>query len=132
MDEKRFDAWTRRRFGLTGGLAVFAVRLGSMTPVAAKKKRCKKLGDECTPGGKRKCCGDRKCGEVAGSPGFFCCKKPHKPCSVSTECCGNRVCGTIDSKPGTYCCSTLTTTSCKIDDDCCTGFACFEGFCKAT
>lgn len=47
MHGPRFDAWTRRTFGLTvGGLA--ACTIGAASPIAAvakkrKKKRCKKL-----------------------------------------------------------------------------------------
>ncbi|MGH2616479.1 MAG: hypothetical protein ACRDJC_14645 [Thermomicrobiales bacterium] len=41
MDEDRFDAWTRRRFGLAAGSAAVAVtlRLGPDNAVAKKKMR---------------------------------------------------------------------------------------------
>ena len=43
MDDSRFDAWTRRRFGLAaGGLSASLLGLVSLDDAAAKKKRKKK------------------------------------------------------------------------------------------
>ena len=136
MSQSRLDIWTRRRFGaIAGGLAVSAAGLALAEQAGAKKsrhkkKRCKRLRDVCTPGGKRKCCHGRPCDEVLGHPGFFCCKTPHTPCGDDAECCGNRTCDTIDGAAGTFCCGVAATTPCEINADCCTGFGCFEGFCK--
>lgn len=126
---------TRRRFGIAvSGLAIAIAELRAPSHTGAKsrrkKKRCKRLRDACTPGGNRKCCNALRCGEVPTQPGFFCCKRPHTPCNSLLECCGNRVCSTVDGLTGTFCCGALNTTPCAIDADCCTGLACFEGFCK--
>jgi len=139
MESARFDLWTRRRFGLAAGGAVgLLTGLTSLGVADArnrprKKKRCKRLRDTCTQGGKRKCCKRLTCDEVLGSPGFFCCKQPHTPCVDQAECCGSRVCDIVFGATGTFCCGRSTDTLvalCDIDQDCCTGFGCFEGFCK--
>ncbi len=135
MNSTRVVTVTRRRFGVAAtGLAVAIAALRGSSPIDAKnrkrKKRCKRLRVTCTPGGKRKCCNELRCGEVPTQPGFFCCKRPHTPCDTLIECCGNRICATVDGLTGTFCCGNLNTTPCKIDEDCCTGFGCFEGFCK--
>ena len=64
MDGTRFDAWTRRRFGaVAGGLAGSLLMLAGHDDAEAKKKKkkCKKLGQPCQPGGKRKCCHHNLC-----------------------------------------------------------------------
>jgi hypothetical protein len=98
MDGPRFDAWTRRRFGLiAGGLVASSAGL---LPLASakkkgkkKKKRCKRFGEGCTPGGKRKCCGALHCDLPNGSSSFSCCKELGAPCSKFEDCCqiGNDV-----------------------------------------
>jgi hypothetical protein len=73
MDEARFDAWTRRRFGLTtGGLLASLVGLALAADDATAKRRRKK----CKKSEKR--CGKKKC--VKGD----CC--PGKPCGEFCEC----------------------------------------------
>jgi hypothetical protein len=56
-----------------------------------KKKRCKNLGDGCTPGGKRKCCGELICSTIGKGIGLEgperCCKQPGEPCTVFDDCC---------------------------------------------
>ena len=134
MDLTRPTPSTRRRFGMAaGGLTIAVAELLASSPLEAKtrkKKRCKRLRDVCTPGGKRKCCNDLRCGEVPTQEGFHCCKRPHAPCDSLLECCGNRICSTVDGLTGTFCCGNFNTTPCEIDEDCCADFGCFEGFCK--
>lgn len=134
MAPTRATTSTRRHFGAAaGGLAIAVADLLSPPQADGKerrKKRCKRLRATCTPGGKRKCCNALRCGEVPTQPGFFCCKRPHTPCESLLECCGNRICSTVDGLTGTFCCGNVNTTPCQIDEDCCTGFGCFEGFCK--
>jgi hypothetical protein len=102
MDGPQFDAWTRRRFGLAArGLAVSAFGLAAMTQATAKKKRrrkrCKKLLATCTPGGKRKFCGDLRCARSIFNTGTHtqCCQTEGKPCrlDVPFECCDGLACG---------------------------------------
>jgi hypothetical protein len=69
VDESRFDAWTRRRFGMAaGGLLAALAGLGPGAATVAKKrkrKKCKKreltCGKHCAKG---ECCpGRQTCGE---------------------------------------------------------------------
>jgi hypothetical protein len=97
MDGSRFDAWTRRHFGLAaGGLAASLMGLAASGDVEAKKKKkkkkkkCKNLGVACTPGGKRKCCGKKglSCQPPIELPGgFHCCRRGFEPCASASECC---------------------------------------------
>ncbi len=99
MEETHFDAWTRRRFGLMAGGALVALAGWQGTDAKKKKKRCKKLGDTCKPGGKRRCCGRLRC-DVPGGKGNqheICCKTAGKPCNpdnpdADSECCGDLFC----------------------------------------
>lgn len=54
-----------------------------------KKERCKQLGDGCTPGGKRKCCGELTCStySATGVVPPRCCKEPGEPCTKFDDCC---------------------------------------------
>lgn len=101
MDGAHFDAWTRRRFGMVTGGGIVAL-LGLVAPEVAevkkktKKKRCRKLGRACKPGGKRRCCGTLKCkAQSSVNPTKkVCCKTAGKPCSSlpGPECCGTLSC----------------------------------------
>ena len=82
MDDRQFDVWTRRRFGLvTGGVAtaLFGVALSDKTAAKKKgkkrRKRCVKLLQACHTGG-RTCCHHNACVSFdTGANGtFFCCK----------------------------------------------------------
>jgi hypothetical protein len=98
MDGTRFDAWTRRRFGLVaGGIGALLLGLDGRDETAArrkgtkntkkrgrKRKRCKKLLQPCTIGGKT-CCKGNDCEPING--GQFCCKPFGKSCSDDAECC---------------------------------------------
>ncbi len=112
MREAPFDAWTRRRFGLAtgGGLAALlgALALGDTDAKKnrkKRKKRCRKLGNFCKPGSKRKCCGDLKCNrESSVNPAKkLCCKTAGNVCSKTAqepECCaGLTCCGPIGQPP---------------------------------
>jgi hypothetical protein len=61
-----------------------------------RKKRCKKLGAGCKPGGKRKCCGQLRCRATAANAGThtFCCKTEGKSCNPDDpfQCCGGLCC----------------------------------------
>lgn len=106
MDGPAFDAWTRRRFGLAAGGAL-AVLHGSIETAAKthkkkrkKKKRCRKLQQPCTPGGKRKCCGDLRCAVHSANAGVqtFCCKTEGKACSDASDCCEPLSCNPVTSQ----------------------------------
>ena len=95
MDESRFDAWTRRRIGLAAAL-LGVVHTGSTWATKnrkKKRKRCKRFGEGCNPGGKRKCCGALRCDLPNGSSSFSCCKELGALCSEHEDCCqiGNDV-----------------------------------------
>ena len=84
MDDTRFDAWTRRRFGLAAG-GVLAPLLGlARTEQAVARKRCRKLGKPCVIGGRR-CCKGRTCG--GPPPDRFCCKQGGESCKKPRHCC---------------------------------------------
>jgi hypothetical protein len=91
MDGSRFDAWTRRQFGLVAGSFVTVVLSGSHIRDAKArkghkkhKKRCVKLGEVCIPGG-RKCCNFVACNTTEGGP--RCCHEHHEACTIGTDCC---------------------------------------------
>ncbi|MCC7021923.1 MAG: hypothetical protein IT338_03805 [Thermomicrobiales bacterium] len=97
MDGSRFDAWTRRRFGLAaGGLAASLLGLAGFeeTEAKRKKKRCKKLNKPCKPKGKKKrCCKKLSCSAPFGAPDNHCCRAgANVPCTTATagECCTRR------------------------------------------
>jgi hypothetical protein len=98
MEGPRFDAWTRRRFGLAAGGFVAATlgvaEMGTAGAKRTKKKRCRKLGKRCRPGRKPRCCGSLRCGRSAGveeNP-RFCCKTEGKPCQEDVDCCDGTGC----------------------------------------
>lgn len=98
MDDIRFDAWTRRRFGIAAGGAVAAlIALVSPDQGAArkkgkkKKKRCLDIGVSCTTGG-RPCCGALRCDSAGGGgPNTFCCKTAGS-CRFGFDCCFGWAC----------------------------------------
>jgi hypothetical protein len=100
MDEARFDAWTRRRFGLAaGGFAASLLSLAETEDAQTKKnrkKRCKKLGQTCKAKTKtkgRKCCGDLSCDVTDPSNAKTrCCRKLDEPCTDHEDCCGASCC----------------------------------------
>ncbi|MGH2617060.1 MAG: hypothetical protein ACRDJC_17635 [Thermomicrobiales bacterium] len=97
MDSSRFDAWTRRRFGLaTGGAVAVVLSLSTIDGAKAKKtkrkRRCKKLGGLCKPSGKRTCCGQLRCDKKIPTAPSFCCQKLGASCTDSLHCCGDTGC----------------------------------------
>ncbi len=107
MDGARFDDWMKALAGggsrrqilptLTAGATGLAVGwLGFGASEARKKKRkkrCKRVTDRCTPGGKRKCCNTLICGSLFGAPGHRCCRGRGAPCSSGGgECCLDHLC----------------------------------------
>jgi len=107
MDGTRFDAIARQlstirsrretvKAAAVASLGLGLAGLGAGDAEAKKrKKRCKKLGQGCKPGGKRKCCTkqDLICGEARDNAGGNrCCKSFGTLCSVPAECCGDLAC----------------------------------------
>jgi len=102
VDGSRFDAWTRRQFGLAaGGMAASLLGLASLAETDAKKKKnknkkkCRNLGQTCDINKKnQQCCkNNQDCAQVQGlGSSNFCCKPQNSSCSVNTDCCGNRKC----------------------------------------
>jgi hypothetical protein len=127
MDASRFDAWTRRRFGLALGrgtasllgLAVFGATAAKKHKHKHKKKRCKKSLQSCV--GKKKCCKGLTC--EAGPN--HCCKPVQGTCTAPTDCCGDQCCTTVDGLSGTHCCGGLT-APCTEKADCCGNLICAE------
>ncbi|MFT4039179.1 MAG: hypothetical protein QM692_13415 [Thermomicrobiales bacterium] len=122
VDETRFDAWTRRRFGLAAGGAAAAVAglLGAIGlsehDAEARKKhnknknrkknsrkrkdKCRKLGSTCDDNKRNQdCCNaNQLCAQVSefGS-GDYCCKQISYSCQYNSDCCGKNKCS------GGYC-----------------------------
>jgi hypothetical protein len=97
MDETRFDAWTRRRFGLAaGGLLAATLGLG-FQGTSAKKKHCgkheTKCGKKCVKG---TCCPDKPCGAgcacTRSLSGTFACIA-EVPVACQTTCAKDADCG---------------------------------------
>ncbi len=101
MDGSRFDAWTRRKFGLAAGGAVASlIGLAALPEAEAKKnknknkKQCRKLGQTCDINKKnQRCCkSGQDCAQVQGISGNVCCKQQNANCQHNTDCCGTRKC----------------------------------------
>lgn len=123
MDGGRFDAWTRRRFGLVaGGLVASLLGMPRLEPAAAGK--CRDLRQPC---GKRKpCCKGKnlKCGTTLDLPeGQHCCRPVQGRCEIGNQCCGALTCSSIAGKTGTRCCG-AEGHACDVQDDCCHGTDC--------
>lgn len=134
MDGSRFDRWTRRRFGLAASGLTGALP-GLLQPPAAQakkkvkkkdeKKRCKRLGDCCIPGG-QKCCNDLPCRGLFGEQAFRCCHQAGEPCTIPEfdfTCCS----GMCD---GSKCVCKTAGQDCSFDSQCCS-FDCASGKCAA-
>ena len=116
MDGTRFDAWTRRRVGLAaGGMTVALLGIaGGDAEAKKKKRRCKKLGDQCKPSGKKKrCCKQLSCELELNNAGLLrCCGKPGLTCGSGPECCS-----TICQNEQCFCKG--LGQPCGIDQHCC-------------
>src|SRR6476646_5911668 len=111
MDEKRFDAWTRRQFGLgAGGLAASLVGLQGLDDAEGKTRRhkhkaatqknkhknkgkkgkgpkCKKAGTGGCKTSRPDCCAGLSCQAVPGFGGVRCCADVGARCSRDQQCC---------------------------------------------
>jgi hypothetical protein len=77
------------------GLGLAGLGLDAAAAKGKRKKRCKKLGQGCKPGGKRKCCKKQNlvCGEARDDlGGNRCCKGFGTECGNAEECCGDLAC----------------------------------------
>jgi hypothetical protein len=101
MDDSRFDAWTRRRFGLAGG-GLLAATLGlGLRETRAKKhkpKKCKKreltCGKKCVKG---ECCPSDDCGGTCACGRTIdgttaCLGEFEVDCQAATGCTSNGDC----------------------------------------
>lgn len=131
MDGSRFDAWTRRRFGLVAG-GLGASLLGMMQIEDAEgKKKCKDLRKKCSK--KKKCCKKKNlvCGNVLDiTDKKVCCRPVQGECTEANECCGDKVCDQIAGKnpAKTFCCG-ASERECSVTADCCEGFSCVDKKC---
>jgi hypothetical protein len=117
MDGSRFDAWTRRRFGVAAaGLVVgfFAVAGWDDAPAKRKHKKhkkprprqCEQMHTHCNPKNDRKmCCGGLGCSHVTELGGNHCCLWRYFACDDDVDCCGNLKC--LGTAEGRFC-DTLT------------------------
>jgi hypothetical protein len=105
MDGPRFDAWTRRRFGVAaaGALAgLLALARDDDARAKRKKKRrknrkkprkCEQLGTRCNPKNDKKlCCSGLACGVVPELGGHRCCRSRYASCQENADCCANLQC----------------------------------------
>jgi hypothetical protein len=139
MDGSRFDAWTRRRFGVaTAGAVAAVIRLIERDSTTAKREHrhkipsCKKLKQPCKR--QHQCC-DRvrrlTCDKVGSLPKRRCCYDYRTICSgVDGECCRNLTCGAVKGLDGRRCCAEAG-GSCRGANDCCLGALCVGGVCVA-
>ena len=125
MEDDRFDAWTRRRFGRAMAASLASLVMVT-TPKSTGAARCKRLGSACSRRGKR-CCGKLKCDQTVlnSAAGKFCCKREGATCTSGEPCCS----GTCDFlvKGGT--CAPCHGRSCAADRPCCGGLDCTGGYC---
>lgn len=132
MNDARFDAWTRRRFGLAaGGLAAALIPVIAVPDAAArkrKKKRCVRPGNPCRKSRRaRRCCDGLACAVTVDPSGRFCCHRQRQtPCATDRECCGRKMhCSDRNDDPGPpfRCCGSIG-ASCGSLQDCCGALAC--------
>ncbi len=111
MDGTRFDSLARNlstigsRREAVKAAAVTSLGLGLASLGLAdadakkknKKKRCKKLGQICKPGGKRKCCKGTLCQLRLGNNAPDCCLAVNAVCDEAQDCCEG---GCISVLPG--------------------------------
>jgi hypothetical protein len=132
MDGLKFDAWTRRGFGVAAsGLAGSLLALSAVPKAKAKKgkkkkkDKCLKFGDSCNPSGNKECCCPLACQEnLPPASGHRCCFQNGEPCTAqngSQKCCSGVCAGATMDVPGHCLCKT-NGQGCSADNQCCTGF----------
>lgn len=102
MDSERFDAWTRRRFGLgLGGATAGLFALVAPDEAQGKKNRkkrrrrkpCLKKNAPCSQAGKRTCCKALHCDFPAAlSMRTHCCARAEGKCDEDFDCCEGFLC----------------------------------------
>jgi hypothetical protein len=100
-DVSRRETVTRVFATVSSGLLV---RFGLAQDTSArkrrrrKKKRCRKLGEICVVGGKRKCCAGRTCSAAGsdGNPQTVCCVGNGAACEQDRDCCGPSECNATE------------------------------------
>jgi hypothetical protein len=125
MDGSQFDALTRRSVGLAaGGLTAALFATAGIAGTEAKKKKrkkCRKFGERCHEGGRKKCCCGLHCrpplNGLPRSQGnnhvlLECCHKGGEECEFDSDCCSNRC-------EGDYCFCKGNGELCGVDTDCC-------------
>ena len=123
MEGSRFDAWTRRGFGVAaGGLAGTILAQAAIPGAKAgkKRKRCGKQNDQCNDG-KKKCCCGYHC-EAFDSGPRRCCRAADFPASSDQDCCSGR------RELGRCICKTLS-QPCSESRQCCSGL-CSSNTCQ--
>lgn len=127
MDGNRFDAWTRRRFGLAtaGALAALLARHHPHDTEAGR--RCLRKGRVCANTSKR-CCGKLTCDNtiINGADNLFCCKPDDASCKPGASepgCCSTH----CDAETET--CKTCRGRQCDAARPCCPLWNCEKGFC---
>lgn len=143
MDGPRFDAWTRRRFGLAvGGAIASIIGLAAGDTAANRQKhvrvaRCKKLTQPCSTKkspkyDSRRCCDKINrlhCDRGEFSSAFRCCYDYQQVCSGAPgECCRDLTCGSVPALSGSRCCA-KPGSACRTGNDCCDGGGCAGGVC---
>jgi hypothetical protein len=110
MDMDRFIAEIARVAGPTrrallslslGGSIAGLLTLTGVDARKKRKKRCKKLGQTCSVGGKRRCCHGRTC-DIVGPDGLGptrCCQPNLGLCKQDRDCCGLSTCGGDGTEP---------------------------------
>jgi gas vesicle protein len=133
MDASRFDAWTRRRFGLVAGgsiasLAGLSLLADADAKKKKKKKKCRKSLQPCG-GKKKKCCKNLTCSDTLTADSV-CCKPTAGTCTDQSECCGDTICDDIDGLEGTRCCF-VADKPCTEKEDCCGDLVCISSTCAS-
>lgn len=128
MDEKRFDAWTRRQFGLgAGGLAASLLGVLGIEDADSKAKTKDNNGKHKSKGkGKGKNRGKHH-GKHKGK-GPKCKKAGTGGCKTSRpDCCADLTCQAVPGFGGVRCCAD-DGASCSRAQQCCSG-VCSGGAC---
>jgi hypothetical protein len=132
MDEKRFDAWTRRQLGLgAGGLAASLLGvLGIEDADSASRRHAHKTKTKTKTKTKGKHNGKNKGKHNGNNNGELptCKKAGTGGCKTSRpECCEGLSCQAVPGFGGVRCCADVG-ASCSRDQQCCSG-VCSGGVC---